>query len=226
MTADRPARWHKLLILPPIVLGVLVLLWMSEGRQPPVQVERGEPERTVRVIEAPLLELIPKAEGYGPVRPARVWTAVAQVAGRVVEIHPKLRDGEILPEGALLLRIDPIDYALALGQARAGLAELDIQERNAQTSLAIESVRLCYQHCLGTGKISHIRGFRLARQRSFADFPALVGIVTDSFTAARNNGVHVSVPLRCKGFSCYATRVNRNISPQASHLRSALLLGP
>jgi multidrug efflux pump subunit AcrA (membrane-fusion protein) len=41
-----------------------------------------------------------------------------------------------------LLRIDPIDYALALGQARAGLAELDIQERNAQTSLAIEERNL------------------------------------------------------------------------------------
>jgi RND family efflux transporter MFP subunit len=115
---------------------------MSEGKQPPVQAERGEPERTVRVIEAPLLELIPKAEGYGPVRPARVWTAVAQVAGRVVEIHPKLRDGEILPEGTLLLRIDPIDYALALDQALAELAELDVQERNAQASLTIEERNL------------------------------------------------------------------------------------
>jgi multidrug efflux pump subunit AcrA (membrane-fusion protein) len=118
MTAGRPARWSKLLIFPPIVLGVLVLLWMAAGKQPPPQTDRGEPARTVRVIEAPLLELIPKAIGYGAIRPARVWTAVAQVAGRVVEIHPKLRDGEILPEGTLLVRIDPIDYALALSQAR------------------------------------------------------------------------------------------------------------
>jgi multidrug efflux pump subunit AcrA (membrane-fusion protein) len=97
MTADRSARWRKWLILPPIVLGVLVLLWMAGGREPPAKAERSEPVRTVRVIEAPLLELIPKAEGYGPVRPARVWTAGAQVAGRIVEIHPKLRDGESLP---------------------------------------------------------------------------------------------------------------------------------
>lgn len=137
-----PARWRKLLILPPIALGVLVLLWMAEGRQPPAQAERGEPARTVRVIEVPLVELIPKAEGYGPVRPARVWTAVAQVAGRAVKVHPKLRDGEILSAGTLLVRLDPTDYDLALSQARAELAELEVQERNAQASLAIEERNL------------------------------------------------------------------------------------
>ena len=142
MISDRPARWRKLLIIPPIVLGVLVLLWMTAGRQPPAQVERGEPVRSVRVIEAPLLELIPKAEGYGPVRPARVWTAVAQVAGQVLEIHPKLRDGEILPEETLLVRIEPADYELALREAQAELAELEVQERNAQASLAIEERNL------------------------------------------------------------------------------------
>ncbi len=142
MTADRPSRWRKLLVLPPIVLGVLVLLWMAGGKQPPAQAERGEPARTVRVIEAPLLELIPKAEGYGPVRPARVWTAVAQVGGRVVEMHPRLRDGEILPAGTPLVRIDPVDYELALLQAQAELAELEVEERNAQVSLSIEERNL------------------------------------------------------------------------------------
>ncbi|MDX2315172.1 MAG: efflux RND transporter periplasmic adaptor subunit [Gammaproteobacteria bacterium] len=142
MTTDRPARWRKLLVLPPIVLGVLVLMWMAAGKQPPAEVERGEPARTVRVIEAPLLELIPKAEGYGPVRPARVWTAVAQVAGRIVEMHPRLRDGEILPEGTPLVRIDPGDYELALLQARAGLAELEVEESNAKVLLTIEEQNL------------------------------------------------------------------------------------
>ena len=142
MTADRPARWRKFLILPPIALGIVIFLWMAEGRQVPTQAPRGESARSVRVIEAPLLKLIPKAEGYGPVRPARVWTAVSQVAGRVIEIHPKLRDGEILPEGALLARIDPIDYELALSQARAELAELEVQEANAKASLTIEERNL------------------------------------------------------------------------------------
>ncbi len=142
MNANHPTHWRKLLILPPIILGILVLVWMAKDRQPPVQAERGEPSRAVRVIEAPLLELAPTAEGYGPARPARVWTAVAQVAGRVVEIHPKLRDGEILPRDTLLARIDPVDYELAQAQNQAGLAELEVQENNASASLAIEERNL------------------------------------------------------------------------------------
>ncbi len=142
MTTDQSKLWRKLLILPPIILGILVLMWMAKGRQPPAEAQRGEPSRVVRVIEAPMLELVPSAEGYGPVRPARVWTAVVQVAGRVVQIHPKLRDGEILPKDTLLVRIDPVDYELALAQNQAELAELEVQENNARASLAIEQRNL------------------------------------------------------------------------------------
>ena len=142
MTVDRPRHWRKFLILPPIVIGVLVLIWMAQGRQPPIKAEPGEPTRTVRVIEAPMLDLIPTAEGYGPVQPAKVWTAVSQVAGRVVAIHDKLRDGEILSKGTQLLRTDPVDYELALAQSRAELAELEVREQNARASLGIEQRNL------------------------------------------------------------------------------------
>lgn len=138
MSASGRSFSKKLLIIPPVALGMALLLWLTAGRQPPQQADRGEPMRTVRVIEAPLVDIVPIAEGYGPVAPARVWNAVAQVAGRIVEMHPKLRDGEILPAGTQLLRIDPTDYELALEQARAKLAELGLQQSNARTSLAIE----------------------------------------------------------------------------------------
>ncbi len=132
----------KLLIIPPVVIGFLVLMFMVAGKQPPAQAERGEPTRTVRVIEVPLVELVPKAEGYGQVEPARIWTAVSQVAGRVTYIHPRLRDGEILPAGTELVHIDPKDYELAQAQAQAELAELNAQEKNASASLDIEKRNL------------------------------------------------------------------------------------
>ena len=138
MNLGRFTRSPKLLILPPVVIGILVLMFMVAGKQPPAKAERGEPTRTVRVIEVPLVELVPMAEGYGQVQPARVWTAVSQVSGRVTYIHPKLRDGEILPESTELVHIDPKDYELALAQAQAELAELSAQEKNARASLNIE----------------------------------------------------------------------------------------
>jgi len=142
MMTEHAPRWRRLLLVPPIVLGVLGLLWMAAGREPPATAQRGEPTRLVRVIEALELDLIPTAEGYGPVRPARVWEAVAQVKGRVIWTHPRLHDGEVLAVGTELLRIDPMDYELALAEAEAGLAELDVQEQNAHASLAIETRNL------------------------------------------------------------------------------------
>lgn len=142
MSLSRFIHSPRLLIIPPVVIGVLVLLFMVAGKQPPAKAERGEPKRTVRVIEAPLVELLPMAEGYGQVQPARIWTAVSQVAGRVTYIHPRLRDGEILPEGTELVHVDPKDYELALAQAQAELAELNAQETNARASLDIEKRNL------------------------------------------------------------------------------------
>ena len=138
MNLDRFPYSRKLLILPPIVAGMLVLLFFVASKEPPARTELVEPTRTVRIVEAPMINLVPKAEGYGPIQPARIWTAVSQVAGTITYIHPKLRDGEILTEGTELVHIDPQDYELALAQASAELLELDGQEKNARASLTIE----------------------------------------------------------------------------------------
>lgn len=128
----------RLLVVPPILIGVGVLVWLTSAKQPPALKSEVEVARAVRVVEVDAVDLTPVAEGFGTVQPARVWTAVAEVAGRVVEIHPQLRNGSILPAGTELLRIDPVDYELAIAQARAKLAELDVQEKNARASLKIE----------------------------------------------------------------------------------------
>jgi hypothetical protein len=115
----RRRRWR---ILPPIALGIGVIVLMAQGRQAPEPAEVGEGVRPVHVLEARALSLRPAAEGHGPVRPARVWMAVAEVSRRIVEIHPRLREGGILPAGTELLCIDPIDYEPALAEVQAELA--------------------------------------------------------------------------------------------------------
>ncbi len=142
MTEQSRNRWHALWIIPPVAVGVLLLILMTSGEQPPVRVAENEIVRAVRTITVPQIDLKPRAEGYGAVQPAQIWKAVAQVSGRIVEIHPKLRDGEILTAGTLLLRIDPVDYELSQAQARAELAELDVQEQNSKDSLVIEQRNL------------------------------------------------------------------------------------
>ncbi len=142
MIFETHPRRRMLLILPPIAVGILVLVLMAGNRKPLVQAETATPAKPVRTVEVRQVELVPVAEGYGSVKPAQLWTAVAEVSGRIVELHPRLRDGEILPAGTLLLRIDPVDYELNLAQAEAALAELDIQQTNTKATLEIEQRNL------------------------------------------------------------------------------------
>lgn len=135
-------RARTLWILPPILIGVLVLVFVVGKKQPPQRVDSVPIARSVRTVTVPRVDLHPLTEGYGVVQPARVWSAVAQVNGRVIEMHPRLRDGEILAAGTLLLRIDPVDYQLALAQRKAELAELEVKERNTRDLLEIEQRNL------------------------------------------------------------------------------------
>ncbi len=129
-------------IIPPIVIGVLVLMFMNAGKKTPIQAENAEVPRVVRTISIPLVDLQPVAEGYGVVQPAKTWSAVAQVTGRVIEMHPRLRDGEMIAAGTPLFRIDPVDYELALAQLKAELAEIEVQQSNTTDLLAIEQRNL------------------------------------------------------------------------------------
>ncbi len=133
---------QPLWIIPPIVIGVLVLMFMNAGKKTPIQAENAEVPRVVRTISIPLVDLQPVAEGYGVVQPAKTWSAVAQVTGRVIEMHPRLRDGEMITAGTPLFRIDPVDYELALAQLKAELAEIEVQQSNTTDLLAIEQRNL------------------------------------------------------------------------------------
>ncbi|MDJ0740055.1 MAG: efflux RND transporter periplasmic adaptor subunit [Gammaproteobacteria bacterium] len=182
MSDTRTRRLRLLWILPPIAVGALVVMVMAGGRPPPAKTELGEPARVVRTISVPRVDLVPTAEGFGPARPARVWSAVAQVSGRIVDMHPRLRDGEIIAAGTPLLRIDPVDYELAVAQLRAELAELDVQGQNADSLLAIE------RRNLDLAEREAERLDRLARQgtTSRSDADAAERAVLASRTAVRN----------------------------------------
>ncbi len=135
----------RYLALAPVLLGVAVFVLAAETRSLPERVHLGERALKVRVVTVPEVTLIPRALGYGNVTPGVVWEAVAEVGGRIKEIHPKLKKGAILGKGEVLLRIDPSQYQLARAQARANirateasLAELDVKKENTRASLKIE----------------------------------------------------------------------------------------
>jgi RND family efflux transporter MFP subunit len=136
---------RKLLFIPPILIGIAVLYYMASGREPPERKPPAERARAVRVIAAEPVRLVPRVTGFGSVYPGTVWSAIAQVAGEAVFVHPGLKKGAILAAGAEIVRISPADYTLAISQAQANirsaeakLAELNVTETNTTDLLEIE----------------------------------------------------------------------------------------
>lgn len=134
-----------LAFLVPVALGVGLFVLLTGSRQDAPRDERAEVARKLRVIEVAALPLVPRTEGFGVASADRTWRAIAQVGGRVVEIHPRLRSGSRVTEGAVLVKIDTTDVDIAIASAKAEVArltgelkKLDQQEINNASSLEIE----------------------------------------------------------------------------------------
>ncbi len=131
--------------LPFIAIGVGILAYVIANSPPPARMALSERATAVRVVTAKPQDIVPTVTGYGVVAPARTFEAIAEVGGRVDYVNPALQSGQILPAGAVLLRLSPVDFNLAIAQAEANmriaqarLEELAVSEESQRTALAIE----------------------------------------------------------------------------------------
>jgi len=145
MAFDKKKILKRLLIIPPIVAGVALMAYQVKNRQAPQHETLQEVAKKVRVITVQKLTVVPRALGYGNVTPGTVWEAVAEVAGKIVKIHPLLKAGAILPKDSVILKIDPTDYLLAqqsieadIRAINAQISEIKTREKNTKASLGIE----------------------------------------------------------------------------------------
>lgn len=140
---------RKWLILIPILLGIGVLARLMLHSRKPKKKSPEESARVLRVIEVERVGVVPSVVGYGTARPSQIWRGVAEVEGRVVEVHKELKAGAFLRSGEVVLKIDPREYELAvsrleseIAESKAKLAELATQEENHRASLEIEESSL------------------------------------------------------------------------------------
>ncbi|TQV86260.1 HlyD family secretion protein [Exilibacterium tricleocarpae] len=152
------------------VLVVVALLKLTPGVDHDAQ---NTVARTVEFIEARTLPYKSRALGYGTVTPTTVLEANTEVAGKVIFVHPQLKQGATLPQGTLVVSIDRTHYDLALAQAsadlashRASLEELAVEQGNTEVSLQISQRRLG----LGEQELQRIK--RLAQQGSVSQSDA------------------------------------------------------
>lgn len=141
----RPVLW----LLLPVVLGAAMAGWLISRAPAPERVEAGPAGLAVRVATARAEAIRPQAKGWGNIRAADTWTAIAEVRGTVLWQHPDLENGRLIAAGTTVIEIDPADYELAIAQAEADLdalaaetSQIDAEAANTARVLDLEQARL------------------------------------------------------------------------------------
>ncbi len=135
----------RVLAVVPLLAAAFIAFLLVANRPALVGKEVEEAVRTLRVINVPVTDFVPRATGYGVAAPALVWEAVAEVGGTLVFVDDRLKPGEMITAGSLLAEIDPTEYRLAVArlearieETEAGLNELGEDESNISKLLTIE----------------------------------------------------------------------------------------
>lgn len=143
------ARWSVLLAIPPVLAGVATAAWLISTAPGPAQEDRAADGLAVRVAAVVPQDIAPVVRGWGSVRAATTWAAIAEVRGQVIWRHPDLEAGKLIAAGTEVLKIDPTDYELAIAQGQADLSALSAEETqlraeqdNTRRILTLESERL------------------------------------------------------------------------------------
>jgi len=151
------------MILPPLLIGAGVLVWTVARRRPPEAADVAEIARPLSVVTLQRHDVQPRVIAYGLARPARVWRAVAEVGGAVVETYPQLDAGIEVPQGTVLLTIDPTDFRLRVDRFRAEAdairaerRELDQTQINQSELLKVEQESVA----VATAELERLRELR------------------------------------------------------------------
>ena len=141
--------FSALMFLIPILIGTGVLLWAARHRGTPEKLAESELARTLRVIEVQPITIVPKAFGFGESRASRIFQSIAEVKGKIVELHPELKSGSFIRKDQLLVAIDQTDIEISIRKleaeiaaAEANIKELKTNEQNLDAAMKIEKSSL------------------------------------------------------------------------------------
>jgi RND family efflux transporter MFP subunit len=147
MTQTKKRIIHFSVTLMLMGLGVIGFLALTASKP---QLKRTKPPAPMPTVAVTIIKTgfqPVTIRGEGTVTPVREIELVPQVGGKVVYISPSLVDGGAFKKGDILLRIDPLDYQLAVTLARAKIkdSESRLKVAEEEAAAAKEEWRLLYQ---------------------------------------------------------------------------------
>ncbi|MEJ2156667.1 MAG: efflux RND transporter periplasmic adaptor subunit [Desulfobacteraceae bacterium] len=138
----RDIRLRIILCLVILFSGVGGFLALASLKKPPAEVVSSERALKVEVTEVAAESTAIHITGYGEVRSLNSVKISAEVAGQVQSVHPRLEVGEVIPAGELLFDIDARDYAAAVAQSQAEVAQWTSSLQRLRKQFAIDTERM------------------------------------------------------------------------------------
>ncbi len=117
-------------------VGATVFLILTASKP---ELKRSKPPAPKPLVRVMTVETGPREviiRGEGTVRPLREIQLVPEVSGKIIYVSPSLVDGGEFKKGDVLLRIDPVDYQLAVTLAKARIKDSESKLRIAEEEAA------------------------------------------------------------------------------------------
>jgi RND family efflux transporter MFP subunit len=112
-------------VLPIVILvlaGGIAYSIVTTAPQPERHPKPRQP-RLVEVVDIDLTKQILTIEAWGQVQPVHQIILRSQVNGNIIAVNPELVPGGRFSKGETILRLDPMDYVLAVRQRQSDLAK-------------------------------------------------------------------------------------------------------
>jgi RND family efflux transporter MFP subunit len=127
---------HLIVTLIIIGVGVAAFLVITASRPQSKRSKPPTPKPGVRVMTIKTGLHAVTIKGEGTVKPMREIQLVPEVNGKIIYVSPSLVDGGEFKKGEVLLRIDPLDYQLAVTLARARIKDSESKLKFAEEEAA------------------------------------------------------------------------------------------
>ncbi len=125
-----------------LAAGISGMVALASLKTPPAEAVYQEKPLKVEVLRAEPEDVGVMITGFAEARPLDIVDISPEVSGRIIEVHPRLEAGEVIPEGELLFRIDPRDYRAAHDDARAKVTQWENTIARIEKEFALDKARL------------------------------------------------------------------------------------
>jgi HlyD family secretion protein len=153
-----------------------------------VAMTRGEDAIEVRVEAVEPRDLVAAVQASGRIQPRTMVDLSADITGRIVSL--RVREGDMVTKGQLLLQIDPAQYEAAIQRAEASLASVKAQAAQSQANAVQAKRDLARSEEILKANPSSITSEQMERLRTQAEITEAVA------DASRHSVVRATAELR------------------------------